>query len=75
MRSYNLFCRKDLDGLVCAVPEDYAVPAFVTGARWVFGGKVDGGARRPLGFDGAAAATAVRFNGFYLFQSADTPRG
>ena len=40
----------------------------------VFGGKVDGGARHPVGFDGAAAATAVRFNGFYLFQSADAPR-
>ncbi|KTS21781.1 hypothetical protein NS228_16035 [Methylobacterium indicum] len=69
MRSYNLFCLKSLDGLVCAVPEDYAVPAFVTEARWAFGGKLDGSTPRPLGFDGAAAATAVRFNGFYLFQS------
>ncbi|MFE1600956.1 hypothetical protein [Methylobacterium sp. ID0610] len=71
MRSYNLFRLKDPNGLVCAVPEDYAVPSFVTGARWIFDGKLDGTVARPLGFDRAAAATAVRFNGFYLFQRAD----
>ncbi|ACL57755.1 hypothetical protein [Methylobacterium nodulans] len=70
MRSYNLFRLKDPSGLVCAVPEDYAVPSFVTGSRWVFDGKLDGSAH-PLGFDRAAAATAVRFNGFYLFQCMD----
>ncbi len=75
MRSYNLFCLKGLDGLVCAVPEDYAVPAFVTEARWAFGGKLDGTAPGLTGFDGAAAATAVRFNGFYLFQSMSPSQG
>ncbi|ACA16865.1 conserved hypothetical protein [Methylobacterium sp. 4-46] len=68
MRCYNLFRLKEPDGLICAVPEDYAVPAFVTGSRWVFDGKVDGAGRHPFGFDRHAAATAVRFNGFYLFQ-------
>ncbi|GJD52370.1 hypothetical protein OPKNFCMD_5135 [Methylobacterium crusticola] len=69
MRTYNLFRLKGLDGLVCAVPEDYAVPHFVTEARWAFGGTLDGSAPGRAGFDRAAAATAVRFNGFYLFQS------
>ena len=71
MRTYNLFCLKDLGGLVCAVPEDRAVPPFLTGARWAFDGKLDGSSERPLGFDRQAAATAVRFNGFYLFQTVD----
>ncbi|MEH3146797.1 MAG: hypothetical protein PGN34_15940 [Methylobacterium frigidaeris] len=69
MRSYNLFYRKGLDGLVCAVPEDYAVPAFLTEDHWAFDGRVDGRTGQPSGFDRSAAATAVRFNGFYLFQN------
>ena len=68
MRSYNLFCSKASEGIFCAVPEDYAVPDFVTAQGWSFGGKVDGPDARPAGFDGRAAETAVRFNGFYLFQ-------
>lgn len=71
MRSYNLFRLKSVDGLCCAVPESYAVPTFLTGGRWTFGGKLDGAADAPLDFDGRAAATAVRFNGFYLFQTVD----
>ncbi|MGY2047260.1 hypothetical protein [Methylobacterium sp. JK268] len=71
MRCYNLFRLTDPNGLTCAVPEDYTVPSFVTGKRWVFDGKLDGSGRRPRGFDTDAAATAVRFNGFYLFQRVD----
>lgn len=73
MRSYNLFCSKANEGIVCAVPEEYAVPGFVTERAWAFGGKVDGPASQPTGFDGRAAETAVRFNGFYLFQSDGAP--
>ena len=68
MRSYNVFRRKGAEGMCCAVPQDYAIPAFLTGQRWSFSGTVDGSDAR-LGFDDRAAATAVRFNGFYLFQS------
>ena len=75
MRSYNLFRRKDDDGLCCAVPENRVVPPFVSGGRWTFGGKVGETATPPLGFDGRAAATAVRFNGFYLFQSLERGAG
>ena len=67
MQTYNLFRCKAEMGVYCAVPEDRAVPCFVTAERWEFSGKADRGAA-PVGFDGAAAATGVRFNGFYLFQ-------
>ena len=71
MRSYNLFRRKDQEGLVCAVPESRAVPPFIDGGEWTFGGKVQSRDSAPPGFDDRAAATAVRFNGFYLFQATD----
>ena len=31
MRTYNLFRRKDRAELICAVPEDTPVPAFIRG--------------------------------------------
>ena len=71
MRSYNLFRRRGGEALFCAVPESCAVPRFVGGRRWTFGGRIDAGANPPPGFDDRAAATAVRFNGFYLFQCLD----
>jgi hypothetical protein len=40
----------------------------VTSPHWRFDGRVDG-SDVPLGFDREAAATGVRFNGFYLFAS------
>lgn len=71
MRSYNLFRLKSVEGLCCAVPESCAVPAFLGGGRWTFGGRLDAGSFLPLDFDGRAAETGVRFNGFYLFQTMD----
>lgn len=71
MRSYNLFRLKSVDGLCCAVPEASTVPPFIGAGRWTFGGKLDGQSRQPLDFDDRAADTAVRFNGFYLFQTVD----
>lgn len=75
MRSYNLFRLKTETGLCCAVPETHTVPHFVSGGRWTFGGKVEEHSTRTPGFDGKAAATSVRFNGFYLFQTSDRPAG
>ncbi|MET0259431.1 MAG: hypothetical protein ABW179_12715 [Methylobacterium sp.] len=75
MRSYNLFRLKSDEGLCCAVPESRVVPRFVTGGRWSFGGKVEEHSMGTPGFDGKAAATSVRFNGFYLFQTMDRPAG
>ena len=71
MRSYNLFRLKSVEGLCCAVPEACAVPALLGGGRWTFGGKLDDHGPAPLDFDGRAADTAIRFNGFYLFQTVD----
>lgn len=69
MCAYNLFRSTGPDGLSCAVPEERSVPPFVVGPHWQFDGRIDSPRAGPLGFDGRAAATGVRFNGFYLFAS------
>ena len=68
MYAYNLFRSTQQEGIVCAVPEERSVPAFVISPQWQFGGRLDG-SETPLGFDRQAAMTGVRFNGFYLFAS------
>ena len=68
MRTYNLFRRKRRAELVCAVPEDWPVPVFITGALWEFGGKLENADRHPFAFNYEAAEASVRVNGFYLFQ-------
>ena len=67
MQTYNLF-RSKCEGLYCAVPEDHAVPRFVTSHLWEFSGKAEQG-ESPIRFNRAAAEAGVRFNGFYLFES------
>ena len=69
MQVYNLFRCKGAMELYCAVPEDRAVPGFLSGDRWEFSGKADQQGAAPVGFNGAAAVTGVRFNGFYLFEA------
>lgn len=68
MYAYNLFRSTQPDGLVCAVPEERSVPAFLIAPQWQFSGRIDG-QDAPLGFDRQAAMTGVRFNGFYLFAN------
>ena len=68
MRAYNLFRRKGRAAFYCAVPEDLAVPSFVTDPKWAFDGKIEVGCATPAGFNVAAAETGARFNGFYLYQ-------
>jgi hypothetical protein len=72
MQNYNIFCLRSVEGLCCAVPESRAVPHFLVGGHWSFGGKIEDVAATPLEFDDRAAETAVRFNGFYLFQTMDS---
>jgi hypothetical protein len=74
MLSYNLFRNKFTSALVCAVPEERSVPGFVTSRTWEFGGTLDGQKDVPLGFDSRAAATGIRFNGFYLFSDFGRPQ-
>ena len=69
MRAYNLFRHRDKQHLICAVPEDGAVPRFVTKAAWRFDRKLTEPPMAPIGFDGEAATHGARLNGFYLFQS------
>ena len=60
MRTYNLFRRKGHAELVCAVPEDRPVPAFITGSLWQFGGKLENADRDPFAFNHAAANASVK---------------
>jgi hypothetical protein len=69
MRTYNLFRRKDEADLYCAVPEDVAVPAFLTEGSWKYAQSLE--VQALSGFDAAAAETAVLLNGFYLFHSTE----
>ena len=69
MPAYNLFRHRNKQDLVCAVPEDCAVPGFIAEETWDFDCKVAELAAAPMGFNASAAAASVRFNGFYLFQS------
>ena len=68
MRTYNLFCRKSRAELICAVQEEKPVPAFITGALWEFGGKLEDEDQAPFAFNRQAADASVGVNGFYLFQ-------
>jgi hypothetical protein len=68
MTNYNLFNRADRAELICAVPEHRPVPDFIRGQPWNFVGRVKDSAIGSLRSDHDAAATSVRYNGFYLFQ-------
>jgi len=69
MCAYNLFHHKDERHLICAVPTARTVPDFIAGTAWEFNRTLPEAGPAPIGFDAAAAPHAVRFNGFYLFQS------
>jgi hypothetical protein len=68
MRTYNLFRRKGQADLVCAIPEDWPVPAFIDATSWDFGGKLEASDAGSSAFNREAADASVRFIGFYLFQ-------
>ena len=69
MPAYNLFRHREKQDLVCAVPEDCAVPGFIAEETWDFDSKLTEPAAAPMGFNASAAAVSARYNGFYLFQS------
>lgn len=71
MTLYNLFRNAARPELVCAIPEDRPVPAFVRGPPWEYGGRIDTLEARPLRFNREAAEASIRYNGFYLFQAID----
>jgi hypothetical protein len=54
------------------VPEDIAVPSFVTQETWEFAQSLE--LEVLSGFDATAAEASVKANGFYLFHSTETWR-
>jgi hypothetical protein len=68
MRTYNLFRRRDDADLYCAVPQDQAVPSFLTDHAWEYAEALDVTAFSK--FDASAAEASAAANGFYLFHSA-----
>lgn len=65
--SFNMFRNLERTDLCCAIPEDQAVPRFVTDAAWVFVGRATEGSK-PRGFDPDVALEGAARIGFYLFQ-------
>ena len=57
MHAYNLFRHRGKQDLVCAVPEDRAVPGFIAEKASEFDRKVTELAAAPMGFDASAATT------------------
>jgi hypothetical protein len=66
--NYNVFRRRDVPDLYCAVPEDRVVPPFI-GGGWEFTGRFNEGTTAALGFRGDWARSGVHLNGYYLFFS------
>ena len=67
--AYNLFRSTRSADLLCAVPEDYPVPAFINGQGWAFAGKLAEPSAAPLGFEWTSAGAVVPLTGFYLFTA------
>ena len=65
--AYNVFRRRGVSGLCCAVPQHRPVPAFIQGETWDLGGTISGKGTIPLGFQPKAATEAMRMLGYYLF--------
>jgi hypothetical protein len=70
--AYNLFSRKGVSDIYCAVPEDQAVPVFVDHA-WQFAGALHQREVAPGGLHPEVAAASVRMNGHYVFMRYDLP--
>jgi hypothetical protein len=68
-RGFNLFRRIDGPELICAVPDNRAVPGFITNEGWTFVERVEAGEELPRGFDAHASDSVIAWNGFYLFES------
>ncbi|MDR1827662.1 MAG: hypothetical protein LBR29_04985 [Methylobacteriaceae bacterium] len=65
---FLIFRQKDLNGLVCAVPEHGNRPLFLTPTNWEFGGRIDKD-HAPKGFRYEEALSLAGINGFYLHHS------
>ncbi|TGE00289.1 hypothetical protein [Methylobacterium nonmethylotrophicum] len=66
--TYNLFRRRAEPELVCAVPNDFPVPAFITGEAWSYAGSISAPSEAPPGFSAAVAEHGAETCGFHLFH-------
>jgi hypothetical protein len=74
MPPYKLFRSRNWPDLACAVPEDRALPPFMTDASWEFVGTLTSATHPQIKFDETAADVGVRYCGFYLFQVVGPPQ-
>jgi hypothetical protein len=65
--TYNLFQHGRDPAILCAVPSDQPVPAFIIGSAWSFERAIQVGQNATEGFRPKLAVTAESVNGFYLF--------
>ncbi|WP_245239756.1 hypothetical protein [Methylobacterium variabile] len=66
--TYNLFRRREEPDLICAVPNDFPVPAFVSGEAWTYAGSISAPSEAPAGFSAEAAEHGAEICGFHLFH-------
>ncbi|GJD61651.1 hypothetical protein [Methylobacterium frigidaeris] len=66
--TYNLFRRREEPDLVCAVPNDFPVPGFVTGEAWTYAGSINAPSEAPPGFSAEVAERGAETCGFHLFH-------
>ena len=72
--TYNLFRNRLRLKIVCAVPEHSPVPSFINPEDWTFDQALRPTDVTPVGFCNRAAQAGIRFNSYYLFQTAVSVR-
>jgi hypothetical protein len=65
--TYNLFRHRRDPAILCAVPNDKPVPAFISRSAWSFERVIRAGGEPVDSFEPALAEIAGNLNGFYLF--------
>jgi hypothetical protein len=65
--TYNVFQHGRDPAILCAVPNDKPVPAFINGPAWAFETAIQVGQSATEGFRPTLAVKAESLNGFYLF--------
>ncbi|WP_288587233.1 hypothetical protein [uncultured Methylobacterium sp.] len=66
--TFNLFRRRAEPDLVCTVPNDFPVPAFLASGAWSYAGSLCAVSPPPPGFRTEMAEHGAETCGFHLFQ-------
>jgi hypothetical protein len=67
--TYNVFRHGGDPAILCVVPNDKPVPAFIAGSAWCFERAIPAGEVLTDGFRPTLAKAAANLNGFYVFLS------